>query len=235
MTADDRILIVNADDFGLSPGVNRGIVEAHRHGIVTSTSAMVRPAAAIESAQLARELPHLSVGLHVVLGEWVYHLGEWQTRYEVVPLSAGPALVESEVRRQVAAFIEIFGRPPTHLDSHQHLHRHEPLRSIMRRLAAELGVPLRHEDARIRHCGGFYGQTRNAEPFPDGISVESLTRLLNSLAPGITEMGCHPGLGECDGSSYAQERECEVRTLCHPQIRNVLEQGRIQLRSFTET
>jgi predicted glycoside hydrolase/deacetylase ChbG (UPF0249 family) len=62
-----RILIVNADDFGLSGGVNRGVARAHDEGIVTSTSAMVRRDAIDEAAQLARERPKLSVGLHVDL------------------------------------------------------------------------------------------------------------------------------------------------------------------------
>ena len=66
-----RILIVNADDLGLSGGVNRGIARAHDEGIVTSASAMVRRDAIEEAAELARSRPALSVGLHVDLSEWV--------------------------------------------------------------------------------------------------------------------------------------------------------------------
>src|SRR4051794_15664071 len=229
---DDRILIVNADDFGLSAGVNRGIVEAHLYGIVTSTSAMVRPAAAVEAARLAGKLSQLSIGLHVDLGEWDWRDGAWHARYEVVPLESGAAAVESEVRRQLAAFVELFGKPPTHLDSHQHVHRHEPLRSVLRQLAAELGVPLRHEDPRIAFRGEFYGQTGKGEPFPQGISVDSLTKILAALPAGIVELGCHPGLGDCDGSAYRFEREREVHTLCDPAIRAALDQDRIRLCSF---
>ena len=64
----DRWVIVNADDFGRSRGVNRGIVEAHERGIVTSASLMVRWAAAADAAAYARMRPELSVGLHVDLG-----------------------------------------------------------------------------------------------------------------------------------------------------------------------
>ena len=60
----ERVLIVNADDFGASEGVNRGIVDAHVRGVVTSTSLMVRGAAAAQAAALARDHPELSVGLH---------------------------------------------------------------------------------------------------------------------------------------------------------------------------
>ena len=64
-----RYLIVNGDDFGMSPPVSRGIIEAHRRGILTSTSLMVNRPAAEEAAALAREAPRLGVGLHLELEE----------------------------------------------------------------------------------------------------------------------------------------------------------------------
>ena len=79
-------LIVNADDFGQSSGINRGIIEAHEHGIVTSTSLMSRWPGAVEAAQYARTHPELSVGLHIDLGEWEYREGNWLAVYTVVPL-----------------------------------------------------------------------------------------------------------------------------------------------------
>ena len=64
----DRWLIVNADDLGLSSGVNQGILQAHEQGIVTSASLMVRHQAAPEAVAAAREHPRLGLGLHVDLG-----------------------------------------------------------------------------------------------------------------------------------------------------------------------
>src|SRR5206468_2930594 len=61
----DKLVVVNADDLGLSPGVNRGIIEAHERGIVTSASLMVRWPAAAEAAAYARSRPQLGVGLHL--------------------------------------------------------------------------------------------------------------------------------------------------------------------------
>ena len=145
----DRYLIVNADDFGSSAGVDRGIVEAHERGIVTSASLMVRGASAAEAAAYARARPELSVGLHVDLGEWVYRNGEWAMLYEVAPAEDERA-VREEFDRQLARFQDLVGREPTHLDSHQHVHRHDPLRSLMVDAAGRLSVPLRHFDPRIR-------------------------------------------------------------------------------------
>ena len=77
----ERLLIVNADDFGQSAGVNRGVARAYEEGIVTAASLMVRWPAAREAAGYARERPQLDVGLHLDLGEWYYAEGEWRARY----------------------------------------------------------------------------------------------------------------------------------------------------------
>src|SRR5215469_18809273 len=125
-----RRLIVNADDFGQSAGVNRGIIEAFERGIVTSTSIMVRWPAAADAAQYARSHTQLSVGLHFEIGEWVFRQGEWIPLYEVVAKTDGVAVSE-ELSRQLSVFCDLVGRPPSHLDSHQHVHRSDPARSIM--------------------------------------------------------------------------------------------------------
>ena len=174
-----RWLIVNADDFGLSRGVNAGIIAAHEHGIVTSASLMVRWPAAAEAASYAAAHPKLSLGLHLDLGEWQCAGGGWEEVYHVVPLDDAE-VVAAEVRRQLQAFRALAGRDPTHLDSHQHVHRGEPVRSAALALAEELGVPLREfrDRACIRYCGGFYGQAARGEPWPEGISRAGLLRLL---------------------------------------------------------
>src|SRR5919201_1887636 len=101
--AAKRYLIVNADDFGQSAGVNRGIIEAHERGIVTSASLMVRWPAATEAAAYARDHPELSLGLHLDLGEWAYRDGEWIALYQVVCEDVREA-VAHEVTRQLMAF-----------------------------------------------------------------------------------------------------------------------------------
>src|SRR5260370_7598521 len=82
-----RALIVNADDFGQSFGVNQGIMEAHERGIVTSASLMVRWPAAREAAAYAKKHPRLSLGLHFDYGEWVCRNGNCTTLYNAVSAS----------------------------------------------------------------------------------------------------------------------------------------------------
>lgn len=223
-----RILVVNADDFGRTDGINRGVARAHEEGIVTSVSLMVRYPAAAEAARWARSRSRLSLGFHVDLGEWVRRRhGGWEPLYEVDRTA-------EEVERQLEEFRRLAGADPSHLDSHQHVHRDEPVRSILVALSARLGVPLRDFDGRVRYRGDFYGQDGNGAPLPGLISVGGLVALLRTLPEGVTELGCHPG--ETDGlvSSYREEREVEAATLCDPCVRRVLDEERIELRSFTD-
>lgn len=226
-----RTLIVNADDFGQSPGVNRGIVEAHERGIVTSASLMVRWPAAEAAATYARTQPALGVGLHVDLGEWAHDGDAWRRRYQRVNLDDAGA-VEREVRAQIERCRDLLGGDPTHLDSHQHVHGREPVRSILTRMAGELGVPLRHVTPGVRHHGGFYGQTATGEPLPALIGVASLVSWLRSVGQGVTELACHPGYAEDLDTVYREERAIEVRTLCAGEVRTTIASEHIRLQSF---
>jgi predicted glycoside hydrolase/deacetylase ChbG (UPF0249 family) len=228
-----RYLIVNADDFGLSFGVNRGIIEAFEQGIVTSTSLMVNWIGAAEAAAYARRHPKLSLGLHIDLGEWAYQDGEWVTVYEEVPLNDVRAVAD-EVARQLASFRFFMGKDPDHIDSHQHVHREEPVQSTVTGIARELSIPLRHFNSRVGYCGNFYGQTTEGEPFTAAISVDGLIKTLEALPPGITELCCHPGYGEDLDTMYRVERAIEVHTLCDPKVRTTLDELGIALCSFNE-
>lgn len=226
-------LIVNADDFGQSPGINRGIVEAHERGIVTSASLMVRGSAAGAAAAWARARPGLSLGLHVDLGEWRCRRGAWEAIYAVAPLD-DRAAVEAEVGRQLARFRQLTGSDPTHIDSHQHVHREEPVRSTLAALARGLGVPLREMDDRVGYCGAFYGQTAEGLPRPQILTVEGLIGILEALPPGLTELGCHPGHADDVETMYRAERAREVAVLCAPGARAALARLDIRLTSFAD-
>jgi predicted glycoside hydrolase/deacetylase ChbG (UPF0249 family) len=209
-----RFLIVNADDLGLSEGVNEGVFAAHEGGIVTSASLMVRQAAAPSAAAALAEHPDLAAGLHLDFEGRAYEGG---AALELLPAAA-------ECRRQLDLFRELLGRDPTHLDSHKHVHEAEPVRSVAEALAAELGVPLRGRA--VRYEGGFYGS--------DAISVERLGELIQGLPPGWTEIGCHPAAGPVPASSYDAERQIELRSLRDPGVKNLLNVTGIKLCNFAQ-
>jgi predicted glycoside hydrolase/deacetylase ChbG (UPF0249 family) len=228
-----RVLVVNADDLGLSAGVNHGILHAHDHGIVTSASLMVRRPAARAAAEAVRRRARLGVGLHLDLGDWVFSGDRWRPSIQVVD-EHDQVSVAKELEAQLAAFRRLIGRDPTHLDSHQHIHLSGYAGDAAHRLARQLGVSLRHRADGIRYCGDFHGQTGTGEPLHEAITTQALIRILRGLPPGVTELACHPGAGHDVASPYAGERELELRTLCEPRIREVIRQERIALRSFAD-
>lgn len=227
-----KILIVNADDFGLSAGINAGIIRAHEHGVVTSASLMVRWSAATEAATLARRCPRLSVGLHVDLGEWTCENDHWRQTYQVVP-NDDAAAVAAEIVRQLETFRRLTGRAPTHLDSHQHVHESEPVRSILLAEAKRLGLVLRSCDERVRYCGSFHGQSDKGYAYPEGISVAGLLAVLSQMPEGMTELGCHPAAVVDVDSRYRTERVIECATLCDARVRAAVTAEDIELHSFT--
>lgn len=228
-------LIVNADDFGLSAGVNAGIVQAFEQGIVRSASLMVRQPAAGEAARYARAHPDLGVGLHLDLWESVSDGNDWRRLYQ--HCDEEPAAIAAELRAQFARFVALVGRPPDHLDTHQHVHRREPVASAVRALVAETGLPLRGH-AGVAYVGDFYGQDAQGRRWPECISVEQLLRLIEALPDGWTEFGCHPGIVAADdslgGTMYRVERNDEIRALCDPRVIQRLARGDVQLMRWSD-
>src|SRR6266568_8261246 len=218
-----KYLIVNADDFGASHGINRGILEAHQRGILTSTSLLVNTAWSVEAAELSRTAPELSVGLHADL------------RNELKETTDDPRRrLGEELEKQFSRFGELLGRPPTHLDSHHNLHRDPKALPEFLALAAQHGLSLR-EHSPVRYFSKFYGQW-GGKTHLEQISVESLAwMLVKESGEGITELSCHPGYVDLDfPSNYSAERETELQTLCAPLIRQVLAEQSIQLVSFRD-
>lgn len=243
--AVSKRLIVNADDFGQSQGINRGITAAHERGIVTSASLMVRGMAATHAADVARALPRLGLGLHIDLGEWAYRDGAWVELYCRVNVDDA-STVQTEIAHQLDEFRRLVGRDPTHLDSHQHVHRKEPAKRIVLQLGERLGIPVRHFAPGVTYCGDFYGQDEKGHSFPHLVNAANLITILEQLPPGITELCCHPGCppphpqplspggarGETGDTMYLNERRDELNALCDPRVRATIDQLGIQLISF---
>jgi len=165
------------------------------------------------------------------LGEWFFRDGEWLPLYSVVPTDDEKA-VAAEVAHQLTEFRRLMGGNPTHLDSHQHVHRNEPVLSIARDLAKRIKIPLRDFNPAIRYCGDFYGQTTEGEHWPDGISLSNLKAILKGLPEGITELGCHPGYGDGLATAYRVERAMETKVFCDPALPGFLKEHGLELCSF---
>jgi hypothetical protein len=152
-----RQLIVNADDYGRTAGVCRGILEAHRRGIVTSTTVMINQPGIEAHLARAQAHPRLGLGLHLVFthgrpvlppahvpglvdetGCFIDHHTAW-AQAESVP----PEQLLEEFRAQVARFRALTGRLPDHVDCHQFAHLYPPFFQAYTSLAQAYGLPLR--------------------------------------------------------------------------------------------
>ncbi len=155
-------LIVNADDFGLTSGVNRAILELHRAGVLTSTSLMARASATEEAIEIARATPTLGVGCHVVLvdGEPVLPAEQIPTLVDPRTGHFPPSLTvflarlfsgrirSSEIEAEISAQISLLkqrGLRLTHVDTHKHLHVFSAVLRPLLRAARFAGIrALRH-------------------------------------------------------------------------------------------
>lgn len=137
-------LVVNADDFGFTPDVNEGIVEAHRDGILTATTLMANGAAFDNAVKVAASCPTLDVGCHLVL------VGGHSLLPPYKPLPATVLeLLRAIVSRQIRLYDELSaqarkilaaGITPTHIDTHKHTHLAPPVLDAVARLAEEFGI-----------------------------------------------------------------------------------------------
>ena len=141
--SDRRLLVVNADDFGFTHDVNRGIVEAHERGILTATTLMANGAAFEDAVRLARDYPSLDVGCHLVLVSGRSVLDGAPLPATLVELVRALLLrrirVYDELAAQVRRIVDA-GLRPTHLDTHKHTHLLPPVLEAAARIAEEFGI-----------------------------------------------------------------------------------------------
>lgn len=246
-----RLVIVNADDLGRTPGIDEGIFQAHREGIVSSATLMVGFPAAAAAAAAWADLPELGVGLHVTLtgGEpptlpagRVPSLVDADGNLPRKPDGLGgarPAEVLAEVRHQLARFRELAGRLPTHLDSHHHAHRLPVVLDALIEVAREHRLPVRNASpnvaarlagARVATTDAFVERFFGAEA-----TLETLLDVLRHAGDGSTEVMCHPARIDeplRDSSSYVDARARELHVLTDPRARDAVREAGLTLGHF---
>jgi chitin disaccharide deacetylase len=150
------ILVLNADDFGLTEGHNRAIIEAHRHGTITSTSLLANGSAFDDAIALAQQHPTLGIGVHLSLIEGspvATSVDELLTSKGRLPLSNQPytralfrgKLPYKAIRREFEAQIEALldhGIQPTHMDGHRYIHLLPGITEIVIELALRYQIPV---------------------------------------------------------------------------------------------
>ena len=285
-----RSLIVNADDLGWTGGVNRGIAEAHRNGIVTSASLLANGGAFEDAVKTAGQLPGLGVGVHLNLSNGkpaapagqirslLNEEGEFSGGPEnlLLRLTAGridPREVETEWDAQIRK-VRAAGIRPTHLDGHKHVQMLPGLFGVALRLAKKHGIEalrVSHEASPLRTAlsdgspstGLILKQGVEARGLkllaPDArqmaeragiattdyfcgvaqtgvLTKTGLSRLLENLPEGTTELMCHPGYADEDlkrsNTRLQQSRQAELGILTDPEIRKSVADLAIRLISY---
>lgn len=253
----EKNLIVNADDYGLTRNVSRGIREAHMKGIVTSTSVMMNSdGVAVDLQEASQETPTLGLGIHLNLtfGNPVlpphevpslvdqhgcfFKIRTIQERFHLI----NPDHLYNEWRAQIEKMLEL-GFQPDHLDSHQHVsYRNKTLFEIMQALAYECNLPIRKIPP---HLVAYAADTSIASA-PDAIEArwygeratnQFLSDILESLQPGTTELMVHPGHPDdilCSKSSYTTDRLKELTILTSEEAVTTIDELGIRLVTFEQ-
>jgi predicted glycoside hydrolase/deacetylase ChbG (UPF0249 family) len=192
-----KYLIVNADDFGYSCSINKGIIEAHTSGIVTSTSVMVDAIAAHEAKELTK-FSGLSIGLHFEVKEIVN--------------------VTAELERQVDKFASIVGRQPDHIDTHKRHTTDEGIKEVLEDYAKSHDIPVRIFNA--KHIGSFGINS-------DDCTLAQLKRSIDEATEEHNELMTHAGYSDDylrEHSSYSDLREDELTSICSPEIKQYIQE-----------
>ncbi|PEJ57750.1 MULTISPECIES: chitin disaccharide deacetylase [unclassified Bacillus (in: firmicutes)] len=220
-------LIVNADDFGYSRGINYGIIDAHKNGIVNSATMMMNMPGVSHAVELAKENPGLQVGIHLVLtcGKPLLHdvptlvneEGNFKSRSEFFEhKNISLEELEREWTKQIETFLES-GLKPTHFDSHHHVHSIPEFLPVVQKLSKKYNLSVRRISENALHgvtpftdvfLHGFYGE---------GVTEDYFEKVLTHVQDGQSvEVMCHPGYLDheiLNNSSYAKDRVKETLVL----------------------
>lgn len=252
----ERVLVVNADDFGMSHGVNRAVVEAFDRGVVTSCSLLTVCPGTDEALALLAERPDIPFGVHLTLVSesstrrwpaaapeaWSLHDGDGlllaQTQREELLTRVSIEEVEGEMRAQHAVVLER-GLQPTHLDWHCLADGgRDDITQLTIDLAAEFGLAARLWMPAGRRAAMKRGLPVLDNDFLDSFALdltkkdEEYRTRVRSLPPGPTEWAVHPGSD--DAASRAEDANWQIRhsdlvALTHPLLRATIEAEGIRL------
>jgi predicted glycoside hydrolase/deacetylase ChbG (UPF0249 family) len=226
-----KLLIVNADDFGITRGATDAIIACHRAGSVTSTTFMSTQPAAAYAAVLAQAHKGLGVGLHFNLTLGVAAsttgassitaaTGKFFDRRELVLRAVGGTVSSREVRAELQAQYEAmldFGLSPTHVDSHQHVHAVLPIFRVVSTFAAEHNLPLRLP-RRWRQIG-----------------FNSYRTLLAPYREGVLELMVHPAEVDAEltqKTAITSTSAVEYRLLMAPEFVDLVVEAGFEFASY---
>lgn len=236
-------IIFNADDFGYSKGINYGIIEAHKSGVLTSTTLMMNMSGTFHATELSKGVETLAVGLHLNIS-----LGKPLTDGKTLTSENGKFIkpqnlpegykyceeeLEKEIRAQYDKFIELMGRKPSHLDSHLFSTDKVPeMRKLAAKLALEKDIPLRNYDIDLyNHVEFINYRNYNAKPTLDYIEEN----FQDIISHPYVEIMTHPGYVDYEvynNSSYNIQRANELEILTSSKMKKLIKDNNVNLITY---
>jgi len=247
-------VIFNADDFGLTKGVNLGIIETFKNGPVRSTTIMAGADEFEHAVKLSKDNPNLKVGIHLTLTAINSVGGVYQTltdeKGKLLPLSIieqraregklNLEEVEVEYQAQIEKVLQA-GIKPSHLDSHHHTHGLLGVQDVVLKVARKYGI----DKIRMVDNGppeSMRGGLQTTDYFEvgffgEGATFKNLKKLLRNVKKGSVEVMVHPGYMDSvlpEISSYNKMRNVEKDILTSEELREFLKQGNYEIADFSD-
>ncbi|WP_088014108.1 chitin disaccharide deacetylase [Gottfriedia acidiceleris] len=220
-------LIVNADDFGYSRGINYGIIDAHKNGVVNSATMMMNMPGVSHAVELAKENPGLQVGIHLVLTcgkpllndvpTLVNENGNFKSRQEFFEdKNISLDELEREWTTQIEKFLQS-GLKPTHFDSHHHVHTVPEFLPVVQKLAQKFNLSARRISENALQGIAPFTDVFLHDFYGEGVTDDYFDKILTRVKDGQSvEVMCHPGYLDheiLNNSSYAKDRVKETLIL----------------------
>lgn len=225
--------IFNADDFGLSKGVNEGILHCYQSGAITSASLMTNTLFFEDAVALIHQHDLPNIGLHVNLTEFKSILSSHKTIVDgqgnfmrniadlkQIDYTEVYAEIEAQYQKALHAGVKI-----THLDSHHHVHMSHTLRKPFIAFAKKYHLPLRKINFFTRNPlrwlefkmdtqkVNYYTDYFSADFYDDTVQLVKLFQIVKQYPKGTLEIMCHPGYQDMNNGIYDQQREIEIKIL----------------------
>lgn len=225
-------LIINADDYGYTSGINKGIRQGMINGIITSTTVLSNCSIDQDDIDQLKQIKHIGIGLHLNLtlekplshGKSIqdsngYFYDRKKLDFEKLNLDE----VEQEFRAQINQFITYFNQNPTHFDSHHSIHDHPKILPLTHKLMQEYQVPARRL-SNIPFVGSFFGENATLSHLMDIIK--------NHQSDSCIEVMTHSGCSDDElrrKSSYSDLRENELNILMSQEIQTFITKQGVEL------
>ena len=238
-------LIINADDFGVTEGVNKGVIDSHTDGVLTSATMLVNMPFTEQAFGEAKKYPDLGVGIHLAatIGKPLVPDAKSFTDAEgnflkLANYLGGDVVADVEElyiewKAQIEQFIRLAGKLPTHIDSHHHVHTLPQHHGIVAQLAKEYDLPVRQSEAFL---DTYEHATFMMDFYGDDLTVSTITDALETDVE-IMEVMCHPAYLDqrtYESSSYNLPRMKEMEILRSEALRGFIQQNGIQLITFAD-